>query len=808
MKHATHASSNLESSFTSKFDLADKAIGPAYRRVSVCSHQPTIEQERIIFMKFTERLRLVITAALILTLPGSSLFPTTPAQTKPLSSDTTTEASQKPNPAWQHFDPHKLPVPFTGAPWYIELSAPPGRTGPINGTRGNPVSDYGSHFGFKANLWEHRPLYTGNETALALPGLSGKLDRSTFDVLDANGNVVKMNRHVRFESWGWRETLNGAGIIVNGTATTLTEDAFLLKLDIRVDRQVRLRFRVFADENTALPVEGFRAVAKAGRTEASVNSQRNELLVSRNFETADKVSPKLYRAYRFSTPITEAANTAGEQSYSFDVVTNPFAKQREVSVVLGWGLSAEQARERSAAGQARVKEKPNAAVRAVERDWRDFFAALPQPRGGARERELYRLANTALRMTLYAPRGNMPVWGAVPAKARFTAWWPWDTPLQAIGYADWTGWNPSWIDQSKYSLAEQLLLIQMRAVKPSGQILLAEESTTLRSDKEPFTCQTDYPSITTDTQRQQAPVQGWVAWEVARRDPDRERARRFLNEAYPVLDCAFNYWFRVEDSDHDGLVEHSLKGKPWDDTPRIPSTDKEPGDHTPRGPWTAVDTNSFLSLWADSMASIAKEIGRFEDAPNWKLKADNLAAQIDRRLWDEDAGGWLDRFDDQPIKVKTPALWWLAFASNAVEKAKAKRVIEQHLLNPREFFGTYPVPTVAYNDPAYNHEGRGKYWQGQIWSIPFYVSLVALERHGYHAEAEILKNRIIAMTLKHGGLHENYDALTGEVGFAHRPLPSVFQFAWTASLVNEMLLDRHRESPPGKRTDGSRQVRR
>src|SRR5690348_11207622 len=99
-----------------------------------------------------------------------------------------------------HFNPRTFPVSFDGAPWYMEFApSPDGKT--RNGVEGTPVSDYGSHFGVKANMWNDRPLYLANYSAV--PGLATKLDRSVFDVLDAGGSVIRLKRRVHFEPWGW-----------------------------------------------------------------------------------------------------------------------------------------------------------------------------------------------------------------------------------------------------------------------------------------------------------------------------------------------------------------------------------------------------------------------------------------------------------------------------------------------------------------------------------------------------------------------------------------------------------------------------
>ncbi len=109
------------------------------------------------------------------------------------------------------------------------------------------------------------------------------------------------------------------------------------------------------------------------------------------------------------------------------------------------------------------------------------------------------------------------------------------------------------------------------------------------------------------------------------------------------------------------------------------------------------------------------------------------------------------------------------------------------MLNPEEFFGEYPVPTVAYNSEFYDEDGF--YWRGQIWLITAYIAYDTLKKHGYEEEALELKHRLLDMMKDKGGIYENYDALDGSIGLGDTGKSSCFQFGWSSSFVIEMLTD-------------------
>ncbi|HJP64756.1 MAG TPA: trehalase family glycosidase, partial [Actinomycetota bacterium] len=571
---------------------------------------------------------------------------------------------------------------------------------------------------------------------------------------------------------------------------TLGTDVFLLTMRLRSARPTSVRLRVFADDNSNEITEGS-VPSFPGTALASLDPDRNELVVTRM--AGDQTIHGLlssgtisYRVYRLSFPVASTSFTSGVSTYSFDVRSRPASGSRSLTATLGVGLSEDEARGRAEAGARSFGTDPSRALKVVAADWDDFFDALPRLPGavGPTEQRLYRLAAAALRMNLFVPRGNMTGWGSVPSKAHFNFFFGWDTPLQAIAYAEWSRWKPTWIDQSTFTLGEQMVLLQLASELPNGQICITHDDNM------------DCPLPIT-----QPPLQAWAAWEVARRDPDRARADRFLAAAYDRLERFFDFWFQSRDADLDGLPEYRVGLEyGWDDTPRYTGRDQEETEaFLPTPPVEPVDLASWLALYAGSMGRISGRLGRPGPAQAWCRRAEGMARRIDGSLWDEARGGWMDRLGATPIDVRTPAMWWPVFTGAVADPAHARRAVEDNLLDPKSFFGRYPIPSVAYDDPLYDHAQGGFYWQGQIWWVPLYASLVALSRTGHERDARALLDRTVSMTARSGGIFEAYDALTGEVGWGATGgagvEPSAFQFGWSSALLMEALLGRYRSMP-------------
>jgi hypothetical protein len=141
----------------------------------------------------------------------------------------------------------------------------------------------------------------------------------------------------------------------------------------------------------------------------------------------------------------------------------------------------------------------------------------------------------------------------------------------------------------------------------------------------------------------------------------------------------------------------------------------------------------------------------------------------------------------------------------ARDPERVRRTVEGYLLDPAKAFGDpddparpfFPVPSVAYDDPAYDHANDGYYWRGQAWLVPAYAAIEGLYKYGYEDESRELRRRVLrAVTKAHaGGIYETYDARTGRIGFGSGSLtgagePAAFLIGLSCAPIAELLLDR------------------
>ncbi|MFL5871901.1 MAG: MGH1-like glycoside hydrolase domain-containing protein [Solirubrobacterales bacterium] len=152
------------------------------------------------------------------------------------------------------------------------------------------------------------------------------------------------------------------------------------------------------------------------------------------------------------------------------------------------------------------------------------------------------------------------------------------------------------------------------------------------------------------------------------------------------------------------------------------------------------------------------------------------------RLWDERRGLFLD--EAQPGGLRPQTLTWASLAPLALPDLPeeiGRRLVEEHLLNEREFLTPVAPPSVAVGERGYEPGGgRGpirRYWRGPTWVNSAWMIWLGLRRLGYEAEASHLASGVIGAVAREG-LREYYDPRNGK-GMGAR------DFAWSA-LVAEL----------------------
>lgn len=179
-----------------------------------------------------------------------------------------------------------------------------------------------------------------------------------------------------------------------------------------------------------------------------------------------------------------------------------------------------------------------------------------------------------------------------------------------------------------------------------------------------------------------------------------------------------------------------------------------------------VDLACYLHRELQAMAFIAQKIGKSDDVRIYTGRATDLAARINTTFWNDTDGFYYDRNEhtEKPVLVKSIAGFMPLWAGVASPE-QAKRLVREHLTNPKTFWLTYPVATYAATELDYCQGVRTREcnWRGTAWIPTNYMIMHGLVDYGYPEVAHELADRTLRLVLDENPvLREFYDADTGK----------------------------------------------
>ncbi len=174
----------------------------------------------------------------------------------------------------------------------------------------------------------------------------------------------------------------------------------------------------------------------------------------------------------------------------------------------------------------------------------------------------------------------------------------------------------------------------------------------------------------------------------------------------------------------------------------------------------------LLSLYVadcDALAEIAATLGRSAEARELTKRGEKYRAALGT-LWDDKAGIYLNKnLVTGALSPRLSPTNFYPLLAKAATPERAARMVNEHLLNPAEFWGEWVLPSIARSDPAFHDQ---EYWRGRIWGPMNYLVYLGLLNYDQPAARRQLRDRSLALFekewKKNGHVHENYNAITGE----------------------------------------------
>ncbi|MDD5502197.1 MAG: trehalase family glycosidase, partial [Candidatus Thermoplasmatota archaeon] len=677
-------------------------------------------------------------------------------------------------------------VKFTGKPSYVsEFQRQDNAEGEDSG---GPVSDFGSQCGIKADVdnrnfasIRHYACTTGmNIYDYSRTGLIGTSNLQ-FSASGKSYFAPSESREIRFHYFGWNEVSKDGQLSAEMETFFISLNTYALVA--RVTNSGNSEVKI--SPNFVLQMN-----PNAYVLSQSQDSNSNAILINTYILMAGGNGPvSTTSGWTAILPGFAITSYNGANPYTISGGEINIAKGSYADVFLVFSYSPDSqadALSLALSGMEQMKGDPWAAFNRTRDEWNNFFASIPDPHfDDPQLRDVYKMSATALRMDLYSPRNKMTYYGCTPTKVHYNWFWLWDTGFQSIGYAELDPW-----------LGEQVILTTFQSQLPDGYIAHMTND-----------------NLDSMTPHSQSPVFGFVADIVSDCDGNLTRAKWFVQQMYDSGASYISWWDRDRNRDFDGLYEFLSQDEGgWDNSPRKDAYSGDLGgviipyvgslgevSNSFYNPLDCTDVNAWMYFYFEAMAEWAGELGDAGGEKTWQAKADALGKAIDETLWNEDKGCWFDAMSSDlgathsQVQVLTPAAWFPAFAGSSRDITKVRRVIEEHILNPAEFWGEYPIPTVSYGD--YYFEPNVPGWRGNIWLVTTYSALETLFKYGYENEAEELLQRTIKMMSDQGdmyGIWENYNALIGNYKCpGSTGKYCAFQFGWSAAFAMESMLHRY-----------------
>jgi hypothetical protein len=164
----------------------------------------------------------------------------------------------------------------------------------------------------------------------------------------------------------------------------------------------------------------------------------------------------------------------------------------------------------------------------------------------------------------------------------------------------------------------------------------------------------------------------------------------------------------------------------------------------------------------DLLAKIADELGKTNDAEELRERGALYRKNLGN-LWDEKRGLYYNRRTDSgEFSPRISPTNFYPLLANAPTQKQAERMINEHLLNPDEFWGEWVIPSTPRNDSAYKDN---TYWRGRIWAPLNFLVYMGLRNYDLpearKALSEKSKNLLLKGWLKDGYVFENYNPDSG-----------------------------------------------
>ncbi len=279
-------------------------------------------------------------------------------------------------------------------------------------------------------------------------------------------------------------------------------------------------------------------------------------------------------------------------------------------------------------------------------------------------------------------------------------------------------------------------------------------------------------------------------------------SRDFLQSAYERLKKYAAYFDRERDEEVSALYDidnHYETGQEYMSRYLAvhPQADKEHWGKVFR--LKGVDVTVYVYELKQALASMSERLGKPEEAGLWHREADRIKTVVLSTMWDP---ADMMFYDVDPVtKERTRVKAATCFYPYMTDLVGEEHVegLKRHLLNKKEFWTNFPVPSTSMDDEYFSAEPlwKGKRmncpWNGRVWPMTNSHAVEALASTAIRFSDEGLKRATAALMSKfvrmmffdgdpkRPNCFEHYNPLTGTPSL-YRGIDD-YQHSWVNDLI-------------------------
>lgn len=259
------------------------------------------------------------------------------------------------------------------------------------------------------------------------------------------------------------------------------------------------------------------------------------------------------------------------------------------------------------------------------------------------------------------------------------------------------------------------------------------------------------------------------------------RDEEFLSLAYHSSAAWDDWLMRYRNTRGTGLCEAfcgfdtgedkspRFKGVPW----KCPHDDARICPKVKGLPYLSPDLSATVYGGRLALATMARRLGKRMEADEWEEKAESIRRAILKWCFDPNDVSFYDRnAENQFVRIRCVELL-VTLGEHVPDRKLFEEIYRRHIRNPREFWTPYPFPSVAADDPEFDHTMPHDSWGGPSQVLTALRAPRWMEYYGKYADLTHVMLQWVRATLASPHFEQQLNPWTGAFSTGHAYSPGM-----------------------------------